>query len=137
MVVIRVKCWWSQKRLFVFAGKVVNCCFCYSVAKSCLTLVPRGLQHTRLPCPKTVSQGWPKLMFIELVMPSNHLILCHPLLLLPSVFPSIRVFSKGSPLHIRWPKCIGRLFVSQQLIIKKVTKKKSCRLSTNFVWSRI
>ena len=38
-------------------------------------------------------------------MPSNHLILCHPLLLLPSVFPSIRVFSNESALHIRWPKC--------------------------------
>ena len=43
-------------------------------------------------------------MSIELVMPSNHLILCHPLLLLPSVFPSIRVFSNESVFHIRWPK---------------------------------
>ena len=43
-------------------------------------------------------------MSIELVMPSNHLILCHPLLLLPSIFPSIRVFSDESALHIRWPK---------------------------------
>ena len=42
-------------------------------------------------------------MSIELVMPSNHLILCHPLLLLPSIFPSIRVFFKESVLHIRWP----------------------------------
>ena len=45
-----------------------------------------------------------KLMSIELVMPSSHLILCHPLLLLPSVFPSIRVFSNESTLDIRWPK---------------------------------
>ena len=45
-----------------------------------------------------------KLMSIELVMPSNHLILCHPLLVPPSIFPSIRVFSNGSVLHIRWPK---------------------------------
>ena len=45
-----------------------------------------------------------KLMPIELVMPSNHLILCCPLLLLPAVFPSIRVFSSESVLHIRWPK---------------------------------
>ena len=45
-----------------------------------------------------------KLMSIELVMPSNHLILCHPLLLLPSVFPSIRVFSNESVLCIRWPQ---------------------------------
>ena len=43
-------------------------------------------------------------MSIELVMPSNHLILCQPLLLLPSIFPSIRVFSNESALHIRWPK---------------------------------
>ena len=43
-------------------------------------------------------------MYVELVMPSNHLILCHPLLLLPSIFPSIRVFSNESALHIRWPK---------------------------------
>ena len=52
----------------------------------------------------TNSQSLLKLMSIELVMPSNHLILCHPLLLLPSIFPSIRVFSKESVLHIRWPK---------------------------------
>ena len=45
-----------------------------------------------------------KLMSIESVMPSNHLILCHPLPLLPSIFPSIRVFSSESVLHIRWPK---------------------------------
>ena len=45
-----------------------------------------------------------RLMSIELVMPSNHRILCRPLLLLPSVFPSIRVFSSESVLHIRWPK---------------------------------
>ena len=45
-----------------------------------------------------------KLMSIELVMPSNHLILCHPLLLLPSIFPSITVFSSKSVLPIRWPK---------------------------------
>ena len=50
------------------------------------------------------SQSLPKLMSIESVMPSNHLILCHPLLLLPSIFPSIRVFSNESALCIRWPK---------------------------------
>ena len=52
----------------------------------------------------TVSQSPPKLMSIESVMPSNHLILCCPLLCLPSIFPSIRVFSNESVLHIRWPK---------------------------------
>ena len=45
-----------------------------------------------------------KFKSIKFVMPSNHLILCHPLLLLPSIFPSIRVFSNGSVLRIRWPK---------------------------------
>ena len=52
----------------------------------------------------TISQSLLKLTSIELVMPSNHLILCRPLLLLPSTFPSIRVFSNESVLHIRWPK---------------------------------
>ena len=52
----------------------------------------------------TNSRSLLKLMSIEAVMPSNHLILCHPLFLLPSVFPSIRVFSKESVLHIKWPK---------------------------------
>ena len=52
----------------------------------------------------TNSRSPPKLMSIELVMPSNHLILCHPLFLLPLIFPSIRVFSKESALCIRWPK---------------------------------
>ena len=52
----------------------------------------------------TVSQSLLKLISTESVMPSNHLILCHPLLLLPSVFPSIRVFSSESALCVRWPK---------------------------------
>ena len=54
----------------------------------------------------SITNSWspPKPMSIELVMPSNHLILCRPLLLLPSIFPSIRVFSNESALYIRWPK---------------------------------
>ena len=52
----------------------------------------------------TISQSLLKLMSIESVMPSNHLILCHPLLLLPSIFLSIRGFSNESAFHIRWPK---------------------------------
>ena len=54
----------------------------------------------------SITNSWslPKLMSIESVMPSNHLILCHPLLLLPSIFPSIRVFFSKSVLCIRWPK---------------------------------
>ena len=52
----------------------------------------------------TNSQSLPKLRSIKSVMPSNHLILCHPLLLPPSIFPSIRIFSNQSTLQIRWPK---------------------------------
>ena len=54
----------------------------------------------------SITNSWslPKLMSIESVMPSNHLILCYPFLLLPSIFPNIRVFSNESALRIRWPK---------------------------------
>ena len=52
----------------------------------------------------TISQSLPRFMSIESVMPSNNLILCHCLLLLPSIFPSIKVYSNGLPLRIRWPK---------------------------------
>ena len=62
------------------------------------SLWPRGLQHARLPLSFTISWSLLKLMSIELVMPCNYLILCHPHLLLPSIFPSIRVFSNESVL---------------------------------------
>ena len=69
------------------------------------SLQPHGLQHTRLPSLSfPIFQSLLKLMSTELVMPSNHLILCHPPLLPPSIFPRIRVFSSESVLHIRWPK---------------------------------
>ena len=74
----------------------------------------QSLSHARLCDPMNrsthglpvITNSWSshKLMSIESVMPSNHLILCRPLLLLPSIFPSIRVFSSDSVLHIRWPK---------------------------------
>ena len=64
------------------------------------SLWPHGLQYARLTNSRTLC----KLMSIELVMPSSHLILCRPLVLLPSMFPSIRVLSSESVLHIRWPK---------------------------------
>ena len=67
------------------------------------SLWPHGLQHTRPPCPSPTS-GVYSVMSIDSVMPSNHLVLCHPLLLPPSIFPSIRVFSNESVIHIRWPK---------------------------------
>ena len=75
-----------------------------SVAQSCLTLCKPWTAACQASLSITNSRSSPKLMSIELAMPSNHLILCHPLLLLPSIFPSIRVFSNESALHIRWPK---------------------------------
>ena len=76
---------------------------CCSVTKSCLTLCdPRGLQHARLPR-SSLSPSLRRLMLIESVMPLSHLILCHLFLLLPSIFPSTRIFSIESALHIRWP----------------------------------
>ena len=67
------------------------------------SLWPHGLQHPRLPCPSP-TPGACSNSYIKSLMPSNHLILCHPFLLLPSTFPSIRVFSNESVLQIRWPK---------------------------------
>ena len=67
------------------------------------SLLPHGLHHARPPCASPTPGAYSKLMSIELVMPSNHLILCRPLLQ-PSIFPSIRVFSNESALHMRWPK---------------------------------
>ena len=79
-----------------------------------LLLFSRSVMSNSLRSPWTaahqaslsITNFWspPKPMPIELVMPSNHLILCRPLLLLPSIFPSIRVFSNESVFHIRWPK---------------------------------
>ena len=69
---------------------------------SCLRLF--GTPWTAAHQSFTISWSLLRLMFIESVMPSKHLILCHPILLLPSIFPSIRVFSSESALCIRWPK---------------------------------
>ena len=76
---------------------------CWSVAQSCPTVRPHELQHTRVPCPlpsprvcsNSCSWSWWCLLTISS---------CHPLLLLPSIFPSIRVFSNELALYIRWPK---------------------------------
>ena len=74
-----------------------------SLSRVCLFVIP-WTAACQASLSITNSQSLPKLMSIELVMPSNHLILCRPLLLPPSVFPSIRVFSNASALCIRWPK---------------------------------
>ena len=87
---------------FFFFLRMKSVQFSHSVVSD--SLQPHGLLHTRLPCPSPTPRACFKLMSIELVMPSNHLILCHPLLLLPSIFTSIRVFSSESVLSIRWPK---------------------------------
>ena len=77
---------------------------CCSVAQSDLTLCNPWTAARQASLFITKSWSLPKLMSIKLVTPSNHLILCHPLLLLPSIFPSIRVFSNESALCTRWPK---------------------------------
>ena len=77
---------------------------CCSVAQSCLTLCDPMNCSTRDSLSFTIFTSLFKLMSIESMMPSNHLILCRPLLLLPSIFPSSRVFSNESALCIRWPK---------------------------------
>ena len=68
------------------------------------SLQPHGMQHARLPCLSLSPKSLLKCMSIESMMPSSHLFLCCPLLLLPSIFPCIRVFSNESALCIRWPK---------------------------------
>ena len=68
------------------------------------SLRPHGLQHARLPCSSPSPRACSNSTSIESVLPSSHLILCRPLLLLPSIFSSIRVFSSESTLRIGWPK---------------------------------
>ena len=68
------------------------------------SLQPHGLQHARPPCPSLTPGVYPNSCLIDSVIPSNHLSLCHPFLLPPSIVPSIRVFSNESVLCIRWPK---------------------------------
>ena len=68
------------------------------------SLQPHGLQHSQASLSFTISRSLLKSMSMELVMPSNHLILCHPLFLLPSIFPNTKIFSNESALCIRWPK---------------------------------
>ena len=85
--------------LFFFFSFVV---FSLSVVSD--SLWPHGLHAAHQASQSIISRSLLKLMYIESVMPSNHLILCLPLLLLLSIFPSIRVFSSESVLRIRWPK---------------------------------
>ena len=93
----------SGKEALLFPQRFLSVQFS-SVAQSYPTLCdPMNHSTPGLPVHHR-SWSLPKLMSIELVIPSNHLIFCCPLLLLPSIFPNIRVFSNESALHIRWPK---------------------------------
>ena len=94
----------SGRNTFIFTAGVSVQFICSAVSDS---LQPRGLQHARLPCQSPTPGAYSnscllKLMSIESVMPSNHLILCHPLLLLSSIFPRIRVFSNGGSWLFCW-----------------------------------
>ena len=123
-----INCEWYKKSEPVFLGRdrkpFNTVCNNYSFTTT-KDLMPRAFapqQELLLftqPCPTfatpwtaapqaslffTISRSLLKLMSIDLVMPTNHLILCHPLLVLPSIFPSIRIFSNELALHIKWPK---------------------------------
>ena len=90
---------------FLFDSTYKYCCRCCFESFSCVQLfaTPRTAAHQ---ASLSITNFWSllKLIFIESVMPSNHLILCHSLLLSPSIFPSIRIFSNESALCIKWPK---------------------------------
>ena len=98
---IQIKVKHSPSLLCTGSSHYISVQFSCSVMSD--SLQPHGTQHTKLPCPSTNSQSLLKLMAIESVMPSYHLFLCS-LLLLPSIFLSIRVFFSEAALHIRWPK---------------------------------
>ena len=85
----------------IYAPNIRSVQFSPSVVSN--SLLPHGLQYVRFPCPSPTPRACSNSCPLESVMPYNHFILC-PLLLLPSLFPSIRVFSNESVLHFRWPK---------------------------------
>ena len=90
--------------IYIHTYIYIHCCYC-SVAKSCPTLCNTHELHRKPgPLTFTVSRSLLKFMSFQSMMPFNHLILCHCLLPLPSIFPRIRIFSSESALHIRWPK---------------------------------
>ena len=111
-------------------------CCCFSVAQVVSdSLQPHGLQYARLPCPSSSPRSLLKLRAIELVMPSNHLIICHPLLLLPSIFLSIRVCSNELALHIRWPKYWSFSFsISSSASLVAQTIKNLPAMQETWVW---
>ena len=105
-------CVWERDLIYVYTHIMyIHTCFTLYMAVVVVQLLS-GVWLFATPCAAafqgslsfTMSQSLLKLMSVESVMPSNHVILYHPLLLLPSVFPSIRIFSSELALHIRWPK---------------------------------
>ena len=114
--------------------KLVSAQFSRSVMSN--SLQPHGPQPTRPPCPWPTPGVHPNPCPLCPVIPSNHLILRHPLLLLPPIFPSIRVFSNESALHIRWPWLIY-LFIMAVLDLGCTTQGLQCCLwafSTRGEW---
>ena len=93
----------EEKKLWMKFGSSLSACCCCSVAKSYL-FVTSWTAACQAPLSSTISESLLKLISIELVMSSNHLILCYSLLLLPSIFPRVKVFSSESVLCLRWPK---------------------------------
>ena len=93
----------SNDNLVIISTSVMQISSVQSLSRVRLFATPWTAAH-QASLSITNSRSLPKLMSIELVMPSSHLILCHPLLLLPPIPPSIRVFSNESTLHIRWPQ---------------------------------
>ena len=94
-----VRPFWKQ-----FYTTSICCCCCCSVTKLCPTFSAPWIAAYQALLSSTISQSLLKFMSIESLILSNHLVLCHPLLLLPSVFPSIIVFSNETDLSIRWLK---------------------------------
>ena len=92
----------SLPRASATSGTMPGSCCCCSVAQLCLTLC--NPMDCSMPASLSFTVSQSLLISIQLVMASNHLVLCHPLLVLPSAFLSIRVFSNESALHIRWPR---------------------------------
>ena len=94
---------YCHAQIFIYTTIIDNFLAVVQLLNVSDSLPHHELQHDRLPCP--VSLSLLKLLSIQCMKPSNHLILCHSLLLLPSIIPTIRVFSNESVLLIRWPKC--------------------------------
>ena len=93
-----------ESEAFCVLGKLVEQVFVVQLLTCIQLFVTPWTAAGQTSLSFTISRSLLKLMSVKSVMPSNHLILCHPLLLLPSIFPSIRVFSNELALHMRWPK---------------------------------